>query len=1007
MVNRLIATGLLALSLLSLVSCGAGSTAGLTSRDETRSGAGVRVGGFEVIRYNGSGFPDPALNGTLMVAVTNEGGQQALAISVTDSSFTTTVALDVKYDSGLLHPADVKFHGLLGNSSQVLSASFLSQQPGLAAIGETGIGTYVPGPLQGSFATLNFAAGGMRGVSAAGDVHQSAAGVGDIIGDHPQNPNTDLPNLTVDDTVADQVTLSWTAAWHLADGDQNGLVTISDITPLGSNLNVGVAADWGAIVADYDGNGIVTIGDLTPMGKHLNEGTENYLVEVMDDDGSEAGLAEVGTFDWSQTAGDDWTAPVGPPLTDSLTSVFKNWNVLLDGSSTPSFTDLSDADVDTNGFVNFRVTPQRAGQQGVPSVITAGVVPPDLTRYITVTGVSIQVVGATGGIGASTDVFDNANDIGTVQANTDVTILVNGINGTYSDIDNAGTFTEGTLPTGMTQADYDDALAAIRPTVTWLVANGGAANFHYRSDWLTFAVAPPAAGDLGPGRIFPDDDPESTGPTSEGQLTLSLPNGSDFDSDPLRSITASLFTQPFLFDVVTDPAAPLLGAAIDLATGQPATELTLLTGTRVEIPLTLLAAPADPAETTLQLFEIDPATGATIGTPINFTYQNFAPNQGQFFFRQLTPPVIQAFVSGVAINTDSAYHFTFRDAPNQAPPEAAPWSTLNIPEELLTTAPPPPAAELVELPSNLDGPGGQGYYNLQLLLPEPKIRRNPTGVFDFLGPAFIPNDGQAFADILKDSGDEFVMGVTETEAFPRIVVIKGDTAPGGGADPATIAFDTAGEPGVIVTERSPARVLVNTLALEIPGAGELDYAYKLFNENQSAAGQGQFFTVALRINDPAPFAVNYGVNVFDRFATSGMTLADLPTLFTSKTINRANNGQPEPDVIWFQFNGGYVHDSVPGYNTRAVFEEKDGVLSPGVYTVDLRVAGIGPNGDYLALHVVTEDDYYTPGGNGVFLEGLEYIVRLDDPKFPGAYETSYGDPGNGHDGWRLQVVDAP
>lgn len=999
MVNRLIATGLLAIVSLWLVACGTGSvgSTGIPSKDESHSGAGVWAGSYEVIRYNEAGFPDPALNSTLQVALNEKGGQTALVISVKDSVHTDTVALDVHYPGGAVHPEDVKFFGALGDESQVLSASFLTQVPGTAAIGQTGINDYKPARIDGTFAQLTFAPGGLRSVSAAGDVHQAADGVGYHVGAAATNPIGDttpegyLSNIIVDDDQAahpGSLDLAWYAAWHLGDGNQNGQVEIADLSPLGKYLNQNVGDNFAALPADYDGNGIVAASDLSKMGKHLLEGTDNYLVEVNDNDGSENNLTTVGTYDWSQTAGDDWTAPTDPqnataPTPESLDPVFKKWTVHFDDLSAVTMQQLSDIDQAGNGDqkVAFHVTPVRGTQEGVSTSIEATVnfAPP--VRNITVNEVRIRVEGASGGDDDGT-YFDDDTAAGSVVANSQVTVSIVGISGIYSSPAGGGNFNGvDPFPADMTQADYDDALALAQTTgatgfTHFTVANGGAAGFRYRSDWLTFQAPPPAFGDLGDGTVFPDDDPDSTGASSEGQLSLILDSATDQDGDPLRSITFTSYNKVFLFDVTADPNAPILADPINLMTGQPVTELTLLEGTQVSQDITMPATIQDPTGVTYQLLEILP-TGA-VGEQIDFTYDDGAQQQGEFFVKSITPPSLQAFVSGVAINPGSTYHFTFKDD------QGGPWSSLNTPDALLTTAQPPPPQDLISVPNRL-GPGD--YDTLRIMLPEPKIRRDPRVIFNVIDETIDPVDAVGYNDVLKMSGQEILLGVGNFEQYPRVTLLKDAT-------PDMIDATTVGDAGFIVTETAPDHMTVDCAVIfNDLQSGEQNWAYKLFNENDTAFGQGTFIAQALRFDDPAPFAVNWSVNTFDRLNTPTETTADLLGLYTNRTIKHSNVGTGTPDVLWFQFNGGYMFNESPAFNTKAVFEWWDGNgndFSDSIARLDLRIAGIAPNGDYIALHVVTEDDYYTPGGLGNFIDGMSYIVHLDDPKYPTAWETTYG-----------------
>jgi hypothetical protein len=1013
MFNRLIATGLLAIASLWLVACGTGGvgSAGIPSKDQSHGGAGVKAGNFEVIRYNAAGFPDPALNSTLQLSLANKGGETALTIGVRDSIHTDTVALDVRYDAGSFHPEDVKFFGALGDDDQVLSASFLTQIPGTAAIGQAVIGDYRPARIDGSFAQVTFVAGGMRSVSAAGDPHLSPAGVGyhvgeavtNTVGDAPPDPLY-LENIVVDDDQTahpGSVDLTWFAAWHLADGNQNGQVEIADLSPLGKFLNANVGSNFSALPADYNGDGVVSPSDLAKMGLHLGEGTEDYLVQVNDNNGTQDNLTDVGTFNWGATEGDDWTLPTDPnnataPTPETLDPVFRKWTVTFDDASAVTMQQLADIDIAGNqdGMVSFHITPRRDEVAGpVTSSVDAEVGVPDTTRYITVNEVSIRVVGATGG-GDDGTLFDTNNTAGSVVANSVISVEIDAIAGIYSSPDGGGAFNStDTFPADMTQQDYDDALALAQTTgatghVNFTVAQGGAPGFRYRSDWVTFPAAP-AFGALGDGTVFPDDDPESTGALAEGSLAVNLNAATDLDGDTQRSIVFSNFNQVFLFDVTADPNAPLLADPINLQNGQPLTELVLLDGTLVVQDLTLPSLIQDPEGTIFELIEILPSGAA--GDTIEFDYEPLTPAQGQFFVRTIDPPQLQAFVSGIAINASSQYHFTFKDD------QGGPYSSLNTPEQVLTTAAPPPPQDLITIPTRLGLPG---FATIKILMPDPVIRRDPRELINELDETITPVNVEGFNDVLKMSGDEIILGVNNGEKYPRFTIITNPTNdPNFGPELIDTTTPSEGDGSkALVTERTRNHVTVNLQGFQEnwPTTGEMECAYKLFNENGTALGQGEMVMQALRFDDGPPTVTGpgtWGVNVFDRETTADAEIEDLAGLFTNKTIRLSNVGSPRPDVLWFQFNSGYVYDFEPSdgdNNVKAVFEWWDGnenEFSPHYAIANLRVAGIAPNGDFLALHVVTENDVF-PNGN--FLDGMSYIVHLDEQQTPGPWEATYG-----------------
>ena len=70
------------------------------------------------------------------------------------------------------------------------------------------------------------------------------------------------------------------------DYDQNGLVSISDLTPLGIHFGKsGPFSDTGIEgVVDGDGNGEINLGDITSIGQNFGRGVESYNIYFSDDD---------------------------------------------------------------------------------------------------------------------------------------------------------------------------------------------------------------------------------------------------------------------------------------------------------------------------------------------------------------------------------------------------------------------------------------------------------------------------------------------------------------------------------------------------------------------------------------------------------------------------------------------------------------------------------------------------------------------------------------------------
>jgi hypothetical protein len=350
---------------------------------------GVTAGGIEVIRHGANGLPDPGLNSTLALRLQPEGGLTGLVISVDDPRPVNAVTMDVHYDPQSCHPVQAVFHDLLGSEEQVLRASVLDHVPGMAGVGEVLIGLPYHPAVDGDFATVYFADGPSRTTSAQVSSVSQNPGVGVSVGG--------VPNfIPTPGTPDGEASVTWYAgwnAWDTGDGDQNGVVTLGDLVPIGLWFSQGWSAPkdptpvWGSLRADYDTNGLVTLGDIQRIAAHFNEQALNYLVEAADDTGSATRqkVADV-------PAGPD-PPPTGAGTSPDLGTIFKKWNVDFTDTSTFTFQQLTALDADANGKVNVYVTPQDASTpplNGTEAFLTLDVVIPTPT----ITSIDISFPGS-------------------------------------------------------------------------------------------------------------------------------------------------------------------------------------------------------------------------------------------------------------------------------------------------------------------------------------------------------------------------------------------------------------------------------------------------------------------------------------------------------------------------------------------------------------------------------------------------------------------------------------
>ena len=71
---------------------------------------------------------------------------------------------------------------------------------------------------------------------------------------------------------------------HPGDYNQDGLVTVNDITPLGVNFNATGPFDEDSALSVVDGNsdGMITVNDITPIGQNFGKSLERYQVFYSD-----------------------------------------------------------------------------------------------------------------------------------------------------------------------------------------------------------------------------------------------------------------------------------------------------------------------------------------------------------------------------------------------------------------------------------------------------------------------------------------------------------------------------------------------------------------------------------------------------------------------------------------------------------------------------------------------------------------------------------------------------
>jgi hypothetical protein len=123
---------------------------------------------------------------------------------------------------------------------------------------------------------------------------------------HPQRHSSSMPQAErgrpIFITQASPFGGDYVSGWwyvNRADYDQNGLVNVSDLSPLGAHLNETSAGGPFNInsrqsAIDGDNNGVLNIADLSPLGAGLDAGITGYKLYTSDDPADVPGLGESG-----------------------------------------------------------------------------------------------------------------------------------------------------------------------------------------------------------------------------------------------------------------------------------------------------------------------------------------------------------------------------------------------------------------------------------------------------------------------------------------------------------------------------------------------------------------------------------------------------------------------------------------------------------------------------------------------------------------------------------------
>lgn len=216
---------------------------------------------FSVVSEEGLGTFTP------QITVSEDSSGATVVINAADAANLEAAYVHLSYDCTRYTPERVEFGSFLGDASQVLSLALTNladEVPvGIRQIPASGV---MPVEGAGVLATVHFRA---EPFIAARTVSCS-----------PFAPANAVDDLAIIAQTATTATLRWTEH-NVGDYDNNSMVGISDLTPLGAlfNQNVASASDpvWAAMV-DGDGNGTINIADMTPIGANWGAQLNGYVL---------------------------------------------------------------------------------------------------------------------------------------------------------------------------------------------------------------------------------------------------------------------------------------------------------------------------------------------------------------------------------------------------------------------------------------------------------------------------------------------------------------------------------------------------------------------------------------------------------------------------------------------------------------------------------------------------------------------------------------------------------
>jgi hypothetical protein len=197
--------------------------------------------------------------------VTEREDAVAVTVNASDADNLSGAFVHLHYDASRFAPERVELGGMLGSESETVSLALTDVADyvpvGIAQITSSGV---APASGSGELATVYFAREPFAATRSA-----SASPSGD------HNAVTDLKIIQQETYTA---TLQWTEV-NIGDYNNDGLVGVADLTPIGQNYNVEVEKSSDPLkvgLADGNKDGFVTLNDISQIGQNFGNLLTGY-----------------------------------------------------------------------------------------------------------------------------------------------------------------------------------------------------------------------------------------------------------------------------------------------------------------------------------------------------------------------------------------------------------------------------------------------------------------------------------------------------------------------------------------------------------------------------------------------------------------------------------------------------------------------------------------------------------------------------------------------------------